>query len=566
MKHLAIVFLAAAPSLLAGWGLPGTPSGPGLQPRFGRDIAPILYHNCVACHHPGGHAPFSLATYPDVRQHARAIASATRSRQMPPWPPAPGYGDFLGARRLTRGQIQTIAKWVRAGAPEGPASQIPTPPRFTSQWALGPPDLVVKAPHPFTVPAGGPNVFWNFVLKPDIKTTKYVRAIEIRPGPRNLIHHCNMIVDRTGSSLRLEKTPGAGGFPGLDVIVDRSVFDPIAHLLVWKPGSVPYSEPDGLAWRLDPGNYLILNTHLQPRGKPEQAQPEVGLYFTNKPPTKFPIVIPLDADSELNIPAGDHDFVVSDHIRLPEDVDVLAIYPHAHLLGKRIEAYAILPDGTRKWLILIPNWNMYWQAVYRYRKPVFLPKGSVIWMRYHYDNSSDNPRNPNHPPKRVRAGNQSTDEMAHCWLQVLPRGKGDHRRPIQEAIMRHQIKQHPNDFQAHMNLGALLLSRLDAQDAEAQLATAVRLDPKRPEAHDMLGVALENLGRSSGALLEFRIALRDDPHYLDADYNLAMALARRGQIDQAVKDFRLVAAAYPKSALLQKQLRQLLVEEKAGHK
>lgn len=485
---------------------------------------------------------------------------------MPPWLPAPGYGDFLGTQRLTNTQIQTVGKWVRAGAPEGPPAQVPVPPRFMSEWQLGTPDLIVKAPHPFTVPAGGPNLFWNFVMTPDIKTTKYVRAIEIRPGPRNLIHHANLIVDRVGSSLRLEKSSPAGGFPGMDVTVDRSVFDPIGHFLFWKPGTVPYSEPDGFSWRLDPGNYLVLNTHFQPHGKVAEVQPEVGLYFTNKPPTKFPIVIELEADNQLDIPAGDPDFAVSDHFRLPEDVDVLAIYPHAHYLGKRLEAYAILPNGSRKWLLLIPDWNMDWQAVYRYRKPVVLPKGSVIWMRYHYDNSSANPRNPNHPPKRVRAGNQATDEMAHLSLQLLPRGAGDHRRPIQEALMRNDIKKHPAEFQAHMNLGALLLSRLDAQDAEAQLATAVRLDPKRPEAHDMLGVALENLGRSSDALLEFRIALRDDPHYLDADYNLAMALARRGQIAEAVKDFRLVAAAYPKSALLQKQLRQLLAEEKAGHK
>lgn len=484
---------------------------------------------------------------------------------MPPWLPAPGYGDFLGARRLTSREIQTIAQWVRAGAPEGPASQIPTPPRFTSDWQLGKPDLIVKAPKPFTVPAGGPNVFWNFVLKPDIKTTKYVRAIEIRPGPRHLIHHANLIVDRTGSSLRREKTPG-GGFPGMDVTVDRSVFDPIGHFLFWKPGTIPYSEPDGYSWRLDPGNYLVLNTHFQPRGKSVEVQPEVGLYFTNKPPTKFPIVVELEDDNDLDIPAGDPDFIVSDSFRLPEDADVLAIYPHAHYLGKRLEAYAIPPGGARKWLLLIPNWNMDWQAVYRYRTPVFLPKGSVIWMRYHYDNSARNPRNPNHPPKRVRAGNQASDEMAHLWLQLLPRGAGDRRRPIQEAIMRHDIAKHPSDFQAHMNLGALLLSRLDAQGAEAQLETAVRLDPSRPEAHDMLGMALENLGRVSDAIQEFRFALRDDPKYLAADYNLAMALAGRGQFEEAVQRFRLVAAAYPKSARLQSQLRELIADQRRAER
>jgi hypothetical protein len=536
---------------------------PASPPTFGRDIAPVIYKHCAGCHHAGGPAPFSLLTYEDAKKHAHEISATTRSRYMPPWLPEPGYGDFQGDRRLTNAQIQAISDWVRAGSPEGPAAVVPPPPRFTSAWQLGPPDLVLKAPHPFTVPAGGPNLFWNFVFRPDIKTTKYVRAIEIRPGKSGLIHHANLLVDRVGSSLKLERTPGAG-FPGMDVTVDRSVFDPVSHFLFWKPGTVPYSEPDGFSWRLDPGNYLVLNTHVQPSGKPEEVQPEIGLYFTDKPPTQFPIVIQLENDSALDIPAGARDFVVSDQFRLPVDADVLAIYPHAHYLGKRLEAYATLPDGARKWLILIPNWDMNWQAVYRYREPVFLPQGSVISMRFHYDNSADNPRNPNHPPKRVQAGNQATDEMAHLWLQILPRGRGDRRRPVQEALMRHQIEKHPNDFEAHMNLGALLLSRLDAQGAASELETAIRLDPTRPEPHDMLGMAFENFGRFTDAIQQFRIALRDDPGYINAHYNLAIALAKRGQFDEAVKHFKIVAAAYPNSARLQNQLHGLLAAKQVA--
>ncbi len=174
--------------------------------------------------------------------------------------------------------------------------------------------------------------------------------------------------------------------------------------------------------------------------------PSVGLYFTDKPPTRFPVLVQLEHDGALNIPAGDRDFIVTDDFRMPVDVDVLAVYPHAHYLGKLLEGYATLPDGTRKWLIRIPDWDLNWQAVYRYREPVFLPKGSVVSMRYHYDNSAANPRNPNHPPKRVRAGNQATDEMGHLWLQVLPRGAADHRRTIQEAIMRHRLEKYPERF------------------------------------------------------------------------------------------------------------------------
>lgn len=538
-----------------------------MQPTFAHDIAPIIYQNCAGCHHPGGAGPFPLLTYEEAKKQAHQIADVTRRRYMPPWLPEAGFGDFADERRLTDAQIRVIGDWVRAGAPEGDPSQAPPPPKYDSDWQLGPPDMVLHASKPYSVPASGPDTFWNFIFQPDLKSTRYVRAIEIRPGASRLVHHANLIIDRAGSSRKLEAAPGAG-FPGMDLTIDRNPFDPESHFLFWKPGSVPYSEPDGFSWRLDPGNLLVLNTHLQASGKPEQVQPSIGLYFTDQPPTQFPLLIQLEHDGALDIPAGARDFLVSDDFRMPIDADVLAVYPHAHYLGKLLEGYATLPDGTRKWLIRIPDWDLNWQAVYRYKTPVFLPKGSVISMRYHYDNSSSNPRNPNSPPKRVEAGNQATDEMGHLWLQILPRGRGDHRRPIQEALMRHRLEKYPNDFSAHLNLGALLLSRLDAQDAESMLEEAVRINPKRPEAHDMLGSALRRLGRTRDAIYQFRLALKIQPDYIDARYNLAVVLARSGDpqgLKEAVDDFRLVLAAFPDNARLQAQYRDLLARQAALH-
>lgn len=529
-------------------------------PTFAHDIAPIVYKNCTPCHRPGEPGPFSLLTYDDVRKHARQIVTVTRSRYMPPWPPEQGYGSFLGERRLTDAQIRTISDWVKAGTPEGLANEVPPPPHLTTGWQLGTPDLILTAPRPFTVPAGGPDVFWNFIFQPHLKRSRYVRAVEIRPGLTKSIHHANLLLDRAGDSRRLEATPGAG-FGGMDLTIDRSPFDPDSHFLFWKPGSTPYSEAPGFSWRLDPGNLLVLNTHLQPTGRPEQEQPTIGLYFTDQPPTHFPILIQLEHDGALDIPAGDPNFEVSDDFTLPEDVDVLAVYPHAHYLGKLLEGYATLPDGTRLWLIRIPHWDLNWQAVYRYRTPVFLPKGSVIHMRYHYDNSAANPRNPNSPPKRVVAGNQAADEMGHLWLQVLPRGAGDHRRPIQEALMRHRLQKYPDDFAAHMNLGALMLSRLDAQDAIPVLRAAVRIDPKRADAQNMLGTALQSVGRLQEAIAQFRLALQVQPDYLNAHYNLASALVKSGHLPEAVEQFRPVIAAYPDDSHLQNQFGELLAED-----
>ena len=536
-------------------------------PTFCDEIAPIIYQNCAGCHHPGEAGPFTLLSYEDVKKHARQIQAVTARGYMPPWPPQPGYGDFQDERHLTNEQIQLISDWVQAGSPEGEAASCPAPPAFPTKWKLGEPDMVLRAAQPFAVPASGPDLFWNFTFKPDINTTRYVRAIEILPAGDNddsqpvfaprIIHHANMLVDRMGSSQRLERTPGAG-FPGMELTLDRNPLDPESHFLFWKPGTAPYSEPDGFAWRLDPGNTLVLNTHLQPSGKPERVQPSIGLYFTDEAPTHFPMLIELEHDGALEVPAGARDFLISDDFKLPMDVDVLAIYPHAHYLGKLLEGYATLADGRRRWLIRIPDWDLNWQAVYRYREPVHLPKGSVVSMRFHYDNSAGNPRNPNSSPRRVVAGNRATDEMGHLWLQVLPTAPGDHRRQLEEAITRHRIEKYPNDFSAHLNLGAILLSRLQTQAAITELETAVRLDPSRPEAHDMLGSGDESVGRTREAVAQFREALRVSPEYINARYNLANALAKEGRFAEAVSEFKPVIEAFPNNAGLRTRYDELI--------
>jgi len=518
---------------------------------FNRDIAPIIFENCAMCHRPGEAGPFPLLTYMDVRKHAAQIASVTRSRYMPPWLPEHGYGDFSGERRLTTEQIQAIADWVKQGTPEGPPSESPVSPRFTEGWQLGSPGLVLEAPQAFSLPSSGPDVYWNFVFRPDVPATRFVRAIEVRPGDRRLVHHANVLIDRTGSAPQ-------PGFAGMDLTLMRSPFDPDSHFLFWKPGSVPHVEADGFAWRLDPGNELVLNAHLQPSGKPEQVRPSIGLYFTDTPPTRFPLLLELENDDALDIPAGAANFAVSDDFRLPIDVDVLAIYPHAHYLGRLLEAYATLPDGSRRWLIRIPAWNPNWQAVYDYREPVFLPQGSVISMRYHYDNSAANPRNPHAPPQRVKAGNQAADEMAHLWLQVLPRGKGDRRRELQQALFEHRIAKDPDDFEANFNLGAVKLSRLNPQGAVTMLRTAVRIAPERADARNMLGLALAATGRSSDAIEQFEAAVKAQPEYAGARFNLANALVKAGRLDEAITDYRQVIEELPNDPLPKARLAEAL--------
>jgi tetratricopeptide (TPR) repeat protein len=524
---------------------------------YHKDIAPILHTYCASCHHPGGPGPFALLNYSDARRHASIIAAVTRRRYMPPWLPEPGYGEFEDERRLSGAQIQKIEEWVRAGAPEGPGTS--RPPAFPSGWELGQPDLVITAVKPISVPADGPDVFWNLILSPGLGETRYVDAIEIRPGNSRSVHHANVLIDRSRTARRYEKAAGEG-FPGMDLTLEAETFDPDSHFLFWKPGGAPWREPPGMAWRLDPGNDLVLNIHLHPTGKAETVLPSVGLYFTREAPAKLPMLLQLENDGALDIPAGASDFLVSDDFKLPVDVDVLAVYPHAHYLGKLLEGFATLPDGSRRWLIRIPDWDLNWQAVYHLRKPLFLPKGTMISMRFHYDNSSAAPRNPNSPPKRVRGGNQSTDEMAHLWLQVLPRGGGDQRPVLQEALMRHRLEKYPGDFLAHFNLGALALSRKDTVSAIENLRAALVAEPDQPAALNTFGAALEMSGRPGEAAAQFRRVLQIRPGDIDARYNLAGILADQGRLEEAAAELRQVLAGAPRDQGARKRLIEIDTE------
>jgi Flp pilus assembly protein TadD len=494
------------------------------------------------------------------------ISDVTKSRSMPPWLPEAGFGEFAGENRLTTLQIEQIRQWAAAGAPEGSPADSVAAPVFTSGWQLGAPDLVLTIAKPMRVPAEGPDVFWNFILSPAVRQVRYIQSVEVRPGNARSVHHANLLVDRARSSRHQEKVPGEG-FAGMDLNIETPTFDPDSHFLFWKPGGSPWIEPPGMAWRLDPGNDLVLNVHFHPTGKEELVQPTVGLYFSDKPPTRFPMLLQIEHDSALDIAPGNHDFVVADDFRLPVDSTVFAVYPHAHYLGSLLEGYATLPDGSRRWLIRIPQWDINWQAVYHYRKPLFLPKGTVISMRFHYDNSAQNPRNPNSPPKRVMGGNQSTDEMGHLWLQVLTREDGDDRavlrgalqEALQEALMRHRLDLDPSNASAHFNLGALLLGRKDYAAAIPQLQEALRWEPDQPMALNDLGVALESQGQVPEAVEQFQHALRIQPDYLNAQFNLANLLAVQGKWQEAAAGYRQILTADPTDAAARDQLVALLI-------
>lgn len=517
---------------------------------FNHDIAPILYQNCAPCHRPGEVAPFSLLSYQDARLHASQIGVVTHSRYMPPWPPEPGAGDFRDVRRLSEAQMDKIAAWLRTGMQEGDPASGPAAPHFTEGWQLGPPDLVVRVPQAYQLPASGSDVFRNFVIPVHVDRTTYVRAIELRPGDRKLVHHANIIVDRARTLRARKSEDGQPGFPGMDVSTESAdTFDPDSHFLFWKPGSVPEVEPDDMAWRLDPDTDLVLNLHLQPSGKTERIQPSVGIYFSSKPPTRFPMLLQLEHDGGINIPAGSRTFAVTDQLTLPVDLDLLRIYPHAHYLGKHVEAWAKLPDGAKKPLIQINHWDLSWQAVYTYSEPIHLPKGTTVAMRITYDNSAANVRNPNHPPERVKTGDRSRDEMGHVWLQVVPAAvTPDPRLALQEAVMARRLQKYPADVTAHYNLGALYQSQNRNAQAIEQYRSALQADPSRAAARNALGNVLLAEGRNKEGMGELRETLRRDPKYSPAHFNLARALIGLDDRDGAVKEYATYLKQQPDDA------------------
>ena len=482
---------------------------------------------------------------------------------MPPWLPEPQALKFADEMRLSEKEINLIQNWVEQGEVEGNAADLPPQPKFTEGWQLGKPDLILSATKPLSLPPQGTDTYWNFIFPVPIHKTSWVRAVEIRPGDKRYVHHANLMVDRFGTARSRETEPGAG-FGGMEIRIESQAFDPDSHLLFWKPGTVPSMEPEDMALRLDKGSDLILNTHLQPSGKTEVIQPSLGLYFTDRPATKFPMLLQLENDLKLDIPAGEKNFLVTDDFTLPVDVDLMAIYPHAHYLGKDIKAFATLPDGTQQTLIHIPQWNLNWQAVYRYAQPVRLPKGTKVSLRYTYDNSDENPMNPNDPPKRVVGGNRSSDEMCHLWLQVLPvnfdAAKGDPRMVLQEALSRHNIEKNPGDFESHYNLAAMLQAKNDLEGAIVEYRAAVKLRPADAVANNALGAALVAASHEGEGVQYLQAALKARPDYFDAHYNLGLALAAQNEFDKAAAELQAAHQLQPQDAAVEANLGTALAE------
>jgi hypothetical protein len=380
---------------------------------FNRDIAPILYQKCAPCHRTGEVAPFPLLTYDDAVRHAPTIAAVTQRRSMPPWQAEPGP-HFRRDRRLTDQQIASIGDWATHGMPEGDPSDRPVPPAFPDGWQAGHPDQVFTMPADFTLPAEGSDQLRCFVVPMNAKREVYIKSFEFRPGNPRIVHHAAFFIDPTGGARKRVGSSGSYscfGGPG---------FSPAVVLGGWAPGGGPDILDDGVAIAVPKDSDLVLQLHYHPSGKPESDRSSVALRFGERSRVPLSQVLII---GNVDIPAGAARHVVRAGLTIPWDVEVLAVGPHAHYLGRDLNATAHLPDGTVQSLIHIKDWSFNWQIEYFYETPVKLPAGTRVEIEYSYDNSAKNPGNPSHPPVRVHTGEQTTDEMAVLYMSVeLPPG------------------------------------------------------------------------------------------------------------------------------------------------
>jgi hypothetical protein len=406
-------------------------SEPSLTPTvtFNKDIAPLVFQNCSACHHPGEVAPFSLLSYDDVKKRAKQIHDVTKQRFMPPWKGIEGHGQFTDERRLTPAEIELIARWVEQGAVEGSTADLPAAPKFNDGWKLGQPDIVVTMPEPYSIPADGPDIYRNFVFSLTLPEGKYIKAAEYKPGNRRIVHHAVMAMDVAGKAKKDDEADPAPGYKG-SLNFPGPLFP--GSLSAWTPGRDPLPLPDGLSLPWKPGAGFILQLHLHPTGKPESEQTSVGFYLTDEPPSRSMVDLTM-INRQIDIPPGEKAYQRRDEFTLPIDMDLFGLFPHMHLIGRDFKLTAQAPNGEPRSLLWINDWDFNWQNYYEYREPVRLLAGTKLVMETVHDNSADNFRNPSNPPKRVTWGEETTNEMSASILQLVP-VQGSDMKKLHETL------------------------------------------------------------------------------------------------------------------------------------
>lgn len=386
---------------------------------FNAQVVRLFQRHCQECHRPGEVAPFSLIAYGDAYRWRNEILAMVQTRKMPPWKAAADHDDFVDARRLSDAEIELVARWVAGGAPEGNPGDLPSPRTFPTDWVSGRPGAVFTMEEPFTVPAGSRDIYRCFTVPISLGAQgwQFIHTAEIRPGNRKIVHHVIAYLETTGASVALDRAdPGPGytcfGSPLVEIA---------GGLGGWTPGSRPVVVPPRVAWGIPRGAHLIIQVHYHNPGPTDETdRTSVGVHFATGPFERAHRAIWPQA-RQFRIPAGAsrHTITAAETVAQPEGFEALTIIGHMHLIGRELTVTAHLPDGTKRRLLQIDDWDFNWQQRYTFRRPVFLPAGTRVEVQCVYDNSAANPRNPNTPPRDVRSGFQTTDEMCNALVRGM---------------------------------------------------------------------------------------------------------------------------------------------------
>jgi mono/diheme cytochrome c family protein len=408
-------------------------------PTYYKDVLPVLQRHCQVCHRPGEVGPFPLMEYSHAVAWADDIKKYTQNRRMPPWKPRDGK-EFIGDRRMSEKEIDTLAKWVEGDCPKGDPKDAPAPVKFPQGWILGKPDLVLEMPDDFVLGPTGKDVFRVFVLPTGLTEDKYVTAFQVRPGNPRIVHHAVNFYDTTGSAMKSQELaraaekkltkPGdvdigagftSGMLPGIrlnpaDLFAAKPPYGPLGG---WAPGIVPREMASGTGLLLPKGSDVVMQLHYHRNGKLEKDRTQLGLYFAKKPVERtlsgmaVPGKFKLDKKGEGlgYIPAGERNFVARGSWYALEDCTIQMVMPHMHLLGKSVKITMTPPKGKTETIIDVPEWDYNWQEVYFLKEPLKVPAGTRFEIEAVFDNSASNPKNPHSPPIDVKFGEQTTDEM-----------------------------------------------------------------------------------------------------------------------------------------------------------
>jgi hypothetical protein len=410
---------------------------PPAKLTFSKDVAPILQKNCQSCHRPGEAAPFSMMTYAETKPWAGAMKLAVQQKQMPPWFADPKYGHFSNVRSLSDAEIHTIIAWASAGAPEGDPKDLPPPANFTQGWGIPKPDMVFELPRAFNVPESGMLEYQYVIIPTGFTEDKWVQMAEVRPTDRSVVHHIIAYLREPGSNYFKDEKPGVffEAPPSKDDEKKDSSALPSDFLVGYAPGQTPEIMQPGQGKLIKAGSDIVFEVHYTPNGKATTDRTKLGLIFAKETPKER--VLTLSAvNGTFKIPPGDPDYRVDASFDVLQNVKLSGVHPHMHTRGKDFEYRLVFPDGRTETILSVPNYNWHWQLWYTYAEMIDLPKGTKIECTAHFDNSADNPENPD-PTKTVIWGQQSWDEMMVGFFNLVFDAKMPAKDlyPVQTAVV-----------------------------------------------------------------------------------------------------------------------------------